>query len=123
MSYDIYLRDPVSKEVIELQEPHHIQGGTYQLGGSKELWLNITYNYSKFYHLHNEEDIRIIYGKTGQESIKILEEMAKKIYDVYGPDPETSKDYWEPLPGNAVRPLLQLIIFATMRPDGVWDGD
>lgn len=123
MSYDIYLRDPVSKEVIELQEPHYIQGGTYQLGGSKELWLNITYNYSKFYLLHNEEGIRIIYGKTGQESVKILEEMAKKIYDVYGPDLETSKDYWEPLPGNAVRPLFQLITFATMRPDGIWDGD
>ena len=42
MSYDIELLDPVSKKVITVNSPHFMEGGTYQLGGSKEMWLNIT---------------------------------------------------------------------------------
>ena len=42
MSYDIELVDPITKEVITIDSPHFMGGGTYQLGGSKELWLNIT---------------------------------------------------------------------------------
>ena len=34
MSYDIELIDPVTKESIELDEPHHMRGGTYALGGT-----------------------------------------------------------------------------------------
>ena len=44
MSYDIYLKDPVTKEVVEVDTPHFIAGGTYAIGGTKELWLNVTYN-------------------------------------------------------------------------------
>ena len=32
-------------------------------------------------------------------------------------------DYWLPTRGNAIRPLHQLLAFARLRPDGVWDGD
>ena len=49
MSYDISLRDPVTKEALEVDEPHFMTGGTYKLGGTKELWLNVTYNYSNFF--------------------------------------------------------------------------
>ena len=48
MSYDITLNDPVTKEPIQIKDAHFMQGGTYQMGGCTELWLNITYNYSKF---------------------------------------------------------------------------
>ena len=36
-----------------------------------------------------------------------------------GPD----TDYWEATAGNAIRPLYQLIAIASLRPDGVWEGD
>ena len=49
MSWDIYLKDPVSKEVITLPFEHHMYGGTYRIGGTNELWLNVTYNYGKVY--------------------------------------------------------------------------
>ena len=45
MSYDINLLDPISKEIIEINDAHFLRGGTYKMGGSKELTLNITYKY------------------------------------------------------------------------------
>ena len=53
MSYDIALNDPVTGDIIELSEPHFMQGGTYAVGGTTEFWLNITYNYGKFYRQDN----------------------------------------------------------------------
>lgn len=118
MSYDIRLCDPVSKETIQFETTHHIGGGTQVLGGTPEAWLNVTYNYSKyFYDLLGEKGIRSIYGLTGAESLKTLKPAAEKLSN------ETDADYWKATPGNAKRALLGLIAFAEMRPDGVWDGD
>ncbi len=118
MSYDIYLNDPVTKEVTEVDTSHFMAGGTYALGGTKELWLNVTYNYSAhFYNTMGEKGIRTIYGMSGAESIPILENAINQLGD------DASPDYWEPTEGNAKRALLQLLAMAKMRPDGIWDGD
>ena len=50
MGYSIYIKDPDTGETIELAEPHHIAGSTYCIGGTTELYLSITYNYSPFYY-------------------------------------------------------------------------
>ena len=118
MSYDIRLNDPVTGEVIELDSPHQMRGGTYAIGGTSEAWLNVTYNYGKhYYRVFGEGGIRTIYGMTGAESIPVL----KLAIDALGDD--VSTDYWEATEGNAKRALCQLLAFAQMRPDGVWDGD
>lgn len=118
MSYDIYLNDPVTGQTLDLDEAHHMRGGTYQMGGSQRAWLNVTYNYAPhFYRLLGEEGIRSIYGKTGAETVKPLTEAAGQLGDDVDPD------YWKPTEGNAKRALLQLAALASMRPDGVWDGD
>ena len=123
MSYDISLVDPVSKETLVVESPHFMQGGTYQLGGTTELWLNITYNYSKYYYeVYPEKGIREIYGKSGFESVKILEDLISGIESRHDVS-DVSNDYWESTAGNAVRPLYQLLTMAKMRPDGIWDGD
>ena len=70
MSYDITLNDPVTKEPIQLDMPHQMQGGTYAVGGTTEAWLNITWNYADWYYragvfAHTREEsngIRTIYG-------------------------------------------------------------
>lgn len=140
MSYDITLKDPVTHEVIEFDEPHQMKGGMYAIGGTKEAWLNITYNYANYYYDAAEGDdrffgklwydepknlgIRGIYGKTGAESIPMLHEMVERIKHM--PDeecPADCKGYWKPTAENAVRPLHYLIAMAKMRPDGIWDGD
>ena len=104
MSYDIYLKDPVTEETIEFDEYHFMTGGTYALGGTSEAWLNITYNYADYYYDATEGDerfygqlwydepcnlgIRGIYGKTGAESIPMLKEMIRKITEKYQKDGE-----------------------------------
>ena len=118
MSYDIRLNDPVTGDTIMLDSPHQMRGGTYALGGTTDAWLNVTYNYGKhYYRVMGDKGIRTIYGMTGAESIPVL--MAA--IDALGDD--VSTDYWEATEGNAKRALCQLLAFAQMRPDGVWDGD
>lgn len=105
VSYDISLNDPVTKEVIELDNPHFIRGGTYAVNGTTELWLNVTWNYAVFYYrddVFGKDGIRTIYGMTGDD---------------------TDEDYWKATEGNAKRPLCQLLAMAKMCPDGIWDGD
>lgn len=118
MSYDIYLNDPVTGDVIEFDEPHFLKGGTYQLGGTYQAWLNITYNYSNhFYKIFGERGIRSIYGKSGIDSIPILENAISRLGD------DVDENYWKSTEGNAKRSLYGLLTFAKVRPDGIWNGD
>jgi hypothetical protein len=117
MSYDIYLTDPITNKTLELDN-HQIKGGTYAICGTQEAWLNITYNYGKFYYnTIGNNGIRTIYGMTGAESISILKDAISKLGD------DVSDDYWEPTEGNAKKALFGLLAFAQLRPDGIWDGD
>lgn len=118
MSYDIELRDPVTREVVMLDAPHLMTGGTYAVGGTREAWLNVTYNYGDIYcRVLGEDGIRSIYGMTGAESLPLLVGAAQLLAD------DATDNYWEATDGNAKRPLLKLAAMARMRPDGVWDGD
>jgi hypothetical protein len=118
MSYDIDLKDPVSGKTLHASSPHQMAGGTYALGGTTELSLNVTYNYSGiFAKVLGENGIRTIYGMTGAESIPVLEKAIGKLNN------DTHPDYWRATEGNAKRALIQLKTLAQIRPDGVWDGD
>jgi hypothetical protein len=119
MSYDIMLVDPVTKLVLELENPHHMKGGTYRLGGTTDASLNVTYNYGAILRkvLDPEEGIRALYGKTGAETIPMLNAAAAQLAD------DVADDYWEATEGNVKSVLLQLKALAAMRPDGVWAGD
>ncbi len=119
MSYDIDMKEPNKNETIVFNQPHQFKGGTYALGGSDEAWLNITYNYSKFYYstIDKEKGIRWLYGKTGEECLPVLKAAIEKLGTIQ------SDDYWKATSGNAGHALLGLIQFCEMRPDGVFDGD
>lgn len=117
MSYWVSLTDPVSKETLRINTPHFIQGGTYQVGGSSELELNITYNYCKHYYGDDklgEDGLRGLSGKTGAETISILQRAINNLGD------DVSEDYWAGTEGNAKQALCGLLAFAQMRPDGIW---
>ena len=80
MSYDIRLCDPVTHETLKTDVPHDMRGGTYAMGGTTGLWLNVTYNYGKhYYRVLGDKGIRTIYGMTGAESIPVLEAAATKL--------------------------------------------
>lgn len=118
MSYDIQLLDPVTKGTILFDHSHEIRGGTYQLGGCREAWLNVTYNYSShFYRVFGDKGIRSIYGKSGADSVPMLESAIKQLGN------DVDDDYWKATEGNAKQALLGLLTFAKLRPDGIWDGD
>lgn len=103
MSYDISLVDPVTRETLHSDSPHMMTGGMYAVGGTTELWLNITYNYANYYYEVTDGDarfandggdgdvrygIRGIYGKTGAESIPMLKDMIERIKARYMKDGE-----------------------------------
>ncbi len=118
MSHDISLCDPVSGKVLELDGPHQMTVGTCCLGGTNEARLNVTYNYSRHYFpILGEKGICVICGMSGADNIPILENAISRLGD------DVSDDYWEATEGNAKRALLQLLAFARLRPDGVWEGD
>lgn len=118
MSYDINLCDPVTHDVLELDDTHYMRGGTYAMGGTTSCTLNITYNYGPaFRKVLGEKGIRTIYGMTGAESIPVLEAAAARLAD------DATGNYWDATEGNVKRALLQLAALAKLRPDGIWDGD
>jgi hypothetical protein len=136
VSYDISLTDAVTGEVLELDAPHQMRGGTYALGGTTEASLNVTYNYAPhFYRVLGDEPagqeascfgqmfaskgrgIRKLYGMTGAQSIPLLDAAIAKLGN------DVDSDYWAATEGNAKRALVQLRALAEMRPDGVWAGD
>lgn len=122
MSYDISLVDPVTGETLELPYEHLMIGGTYRANYDEkthtfspapttEAYLNVTYNYSKYYVEATEGDerfaheeitfykndgtvggtrteygIRGLNGKFAQESIKMLEDMIHRIEKEYRPN-------------------------------------
>lgn len=118
MSYDIDLVDPVTGEVLHVDTPHHLTGGTYCVGGTTELTLNITYNYAEILQkVLGKKGIRSIYGKTAAETYPILEKAVKQLNN------DVSTNYWEATEGNVKRALLKLIAIGSLRPDGIWEGD
>ena len=112
MSYDVDFCDPVSKKVIELDDLHFMRGGTYAIGGTKELTLNITYNYSENYSKHNFS-INDLDGKTALDVIPELERVIALLGD------DVSDNYWDATDGNAKKALIQLLTMCRMRPDAL----
>jgi hypothetical protein len=118
MSYDLSLTDAATGTTLEVADKHNIAGGTYVLGGSTLLELNVTYNYSKhYYKIMGEKGIRTLYSMTGKESLPVLANAIAALND------DVSSDYWEATEGNARKALIDLFSLACMAPDGVWQGD
>lgn len=115
MSFDLSLLDPITKAQLHAETAHHMRGGTYVLGGTTELSLNVTYNYSSRLYDFMPEGLRTLHGQTGAESLPLLRRAIGNLGD------NVSDDYWEPTDGNIKRALLQLVALASLRPDGVWD--
>lgn len=142
MSYSFSLVDPVSRETLQLDSPHQMRGSTYAAGGTCEAWLDIAYNYARWYRKDGvfpgkDEDggnlgIRSIYGLSGADSIPVLEHAAHALEgmkedlteeDIQKYEESGAYGYWLPPRTNAIRPLYQLLALAKLRPDGVRDGD
>ena len=118
MSYDIKMTDPQTHKTIELPSRHQFVGGTYEVGGTRRAWLNVTYNYSEhYYRVFGEDGIRTIYGMSGEESIPVIEAGSARLGD------DVTPNYWDGTEGNAKAALRHLVELAKLCPHGIWDGD
>lgn len=128
MSYDINVmrrnkKDNAFEKVI-LRSKHEIAGNTYCLGGTDEAWVNITFNYAKFFYeiwpKPNGEkvDIRPFFemfnGHTGGirslygKPIDIVMKELVRGIDSLG-DEKPSEDPWAATAGNAKLALQKLL--------------
>ena len=116
MSYDIHIVDADGKQLFA--NHHQLRGGTYAVGGTNELWLNVTYNYSgHFRRVLGEKGIRSIYGMRCADAIPILQAAAQRLQD------DAVDDYWAAIEGNVKAALLDLAALGQLAPDGFFDGD
>lgn len=144
MSYDINIVDPSTGETIETADPHHIAGGTYQLGGTTKLWLNITYNYSPFFYraetlgestaeneiiesngMYSLEDLTI--PEARERVLRAINALRDEDIDNHGNayQPIETFDggmlhaasYWAPTERNARRALKNLLAILLLAPD------
>lgn len=126
MSYDVKVVNKKTNETVFLPERHYIGGGTFAIDGTDMAWLNITYNYSKYFYEVIDKDlgIRFLYGKTLQETMPMLD----SAIDALGTEPP-SDDYWKESAGNArralesLREIAKLCIKAFPDDEMVWSGD
>lgn len=145
MGYAIELQDPVTHEVLWTDAPLRPEKHLYRVGGMTELRLGVTYNYADWYYKpgvfpsfpdeefsNGRSGIRSIYHMTGAESIPVLkhaiaelEAMTEDLTDeeIREHEAQGTSGYWLPTRENAIKPLYQLLAFAEVRPDGVWEGD
>jgi hypothetical protein len=114
MSWWVYLVDPKTEETFSTHP--HTEGGTYALGGCGETEVNITYNYSKWYyrHLDDEKGLRWLNEKTAHQTIDRMKHAVQML------GIERSDDYWEGSSGNAGYALRILLDWAEQNPDGKW---
>lgn len=119
MSYDVSIIDKDTNKEVTIKTKHKIVGGTYCLGGTNELSLNITYNYSPFFkNVFGDKGIRILHGMDIKESIPLLEEAISKLGD------DVDDNYWSPTEGNAKEALVNLVQLAKLCPeyiDAKWE--
>ena len=121
MSYDIWLSN--ERMNIHTSSQQIQEGGTQVMAGTNECQLNITYNYGPlFYEVFPESSapdhglgIRWLYGKTGEESIPVLE----KAVGLLGT--ERDSDYWKATTVNAGYSLGILLDWAREFPQGKWE--
>ena len=122
MSWSFDLCDSVTGECLITDTNHNMPSATMCIGGTKEMSVDITYNYSdiicnKFQEVLKNKDISYAYfidGKSGAEVISLLKNVVSKLKN------DVDDDYWNATEGNAKRALNVLLAFSQMRPDGIW---
>jgi hypothetical protein len=138
MSWWIYLEDPETGEVAEVE--NFSAGGTQVVGGSTRAELNVTYNYGEVcccaqvgnlplhYAIEDEalgwqpsEDdtptwfhFRRLAGLRGRNTIPTLAKFVERC------GTQTFSDYWAPTPGNAGAAAAILLEWARQHPEYVW---
>jgi hypothetical protein len=88
---------------------------TMSLGKQNGLELGVTYNYYPILRrVMGEGSLHNLYGKTGRESIPMLQDAVKELRG------EPAEDYFALTEGNVRAALLELLAMAKQRPKRKW---
>jgi len=111
MSHDVRL---VDDDGVLISRQKIAEGGIQVFGGTNECELNVTYNYSPLFYevFPNNEGLKWLYGKTGKESIPVLEKAVERL------GTKRDSDYWKATMGNAGNSLSILLGWAREFPHG-----
>ena len=114
MSHDVRL---VDTDIVLVSRQKISEGGTHVSGGTNECELNVTYNYSPLFYevFPKDEGLKWLYGKTGKESIPVLEQAVERL------GTKRDSDYWKATMGNAGYSLGILLDWAREFPQGKWE--
>ena len=89
---------------VTLPEKHDIAGGTCAVGGTRNAWLYVTYNYgSIFRRLLGEGGINTLNGKRVKDAMPIIEKAIAALGDA-----KPDADYWKATDGNVCKALANL---------------
>lgn len=115
MSYDLWI---VDEEGNHMDAPivHHQKGGTYVLGGTPSLEINVTFNYSNAFAkaFGDGRGIKLLDGMKAIDSIPLIVSAMKRLGD------DETQNYWDPTEGNAKRALESVLHIAALGCDGYW---
>ena len=109
MSYDIWVVDSKGSPIR-----HNVRGGTYALGGSMSLDVNVTFNYAPFYTkaFHDERGIKSLNGMKCMDAIPVIVEAMRRLGD------DETDNYWDATEGNAKRALESVLRIVSLGYDG-----
>ena len=109
MGYSIRIKRADGGDAV-LPEKHDIAGGTYAVGGTRDAWLYVTYNYAGiFARVMGDGGVNQLDGGCVKDSVPVLE---KAIAALGEAQPDT--DYWKATVGNAKKALVGLKAIADL---------
>ena len=109
MSYDICVVGSKGSPIR-----HDVRGGTYALGGTWSLEVNVTFNYYDAYvkAFCSEEGIKVLNGMKCIEAIPVIVEAMRRLGN------DETDNYWDATEGNAKRALEGVLRIASLGYDG-----
>ena len=109
MSYDLWIADTKGSPIR-----HDVRGGTYALGGTYSLDVNVTFNYAKHFRkaFNDERGIKLLNGMKCIEAIPLIVEAMRNLGD------DETGNYWDSTEGNAKRALEGVLHIASLGYDG-----
>ena len=109
MGYSIRIKRADGGDAV-LPEKHDIAGGTYAVGGTRDAWLYVTYNYAGTFHrVIGGEGLRSLDGGCVMDSLPVLDKAIAALGEA-----QPDADYWKATDGNAKKALVGLKAIADL---------
>lgn len=110
-------------DVIKLDNIHNIRGSIYPMGGTDEVQLDVTYNYSKILSPLAREKfgvdswVDLLRDKHSRDAVKSLRVLSSMLSG------EPDDDYWAVTEGNAKAAIDNLVYLCelSLNYDGMWN--